>query len=134
MAVAGLSLACRVSRCQLTTFEILAKKVELARRTFADAELDDLVKVIEADGRRAICHLDDIGFCFLDTTSDAYDDIHAAVVPKLAPGGILVTDNAISHHHEISHVVEKAFSDKRVDALIVPIGKGVLVCRRIGNS
>ena len=60
-----------------------------------------------------------------------YADCYEAVVPKLVPGGILVADNAISHAETLQPMLDRALSDERVDALIVPIGKGELVCRRI---
>ncbi len=46
-------------------------------------------------------------------------------------GGLLVADNAINHYDTLKPMIEKALSDKRVDALIVPIGKGELLCRKI---
>ena len=46
-------------------------------------------------------------------------------------GGILVADNAINHYKTLKPMLDKALVDERVDALIVPIGKGELVCRRI---
>jgi len=46
-------------------------------------------------------------------------------------GGILVADNAINHYETLKPMLEKALTDDRVDALIVPIGKGELICRKI---
>jgi predicted O-methyltransferase YrrM len=45
-------------------------------------------------------------------------------------GGILVADNAINHQATLRPMLERALQDARVDALIVPIGKGELVCRK----
>jgi caffeoyl-CoA O-methyltransferase len=44
---------------------------------------------------------------------------------------LLIADNAINHPEILKPVLDKAFIDKRVDALIVPMGKGELVCRKI---
>ena len=45
-------------------------------------------------------------------------------------GGLLVADNAINHYETLKPMINKALSDKRVDAMIVPIGKGELLCRK----
>ena len=37
----------------------------------------------------------------------------------------------ISHEKYLEPFMERALSDERVDALIVPIGRGVLVCRKV---
>lgn len=47
----------------------------------------------------------------------------------MVKGGILVADNATNHYDKLKPFIERALNDKRVDALIVPIGTGELVCR-----
>ena len=49
----------------------------------------------------------------------------------MVPGGILAAGNAINHRAALQPVLDRALSDVRVDALVVPIGKGVLVCRKV---
>jgi caffeoyl-CoA O-methyltransferase len=51
-------------------------------------------------------------------------------VPRLVPGGILVADNAINHHKTLQPMLDSTLADPRVDALIVPIDTGELVCRK----
>ena len=46
-------------------------------------------------------------------------------------GGLLVAYNAINLYEVLKPMIDKALSDKRVDALVVPIGKGELLCRKI---
>jgi hypothetical protein len=46
-------------------------------------------------------------------------------------GAILVADNAVSHGHFLHDVLVRAFDDRRVDALVVLIGNGALLCRKI---
>ena len=53
------------------------------------------------------------------------------VIPRLVKGGLLVADNAINHREALQSMLERALHDERVDALMVPIGKGELVCRKI---
>ena len=84
---------------------------------------------MESDFLAHVDTLGEIGFCFLDAEKDVYGSCYEAVVSRV-PGAILVADNAISHQADLHSMLEGALSDRRVDALIVPIGKGELVCRK----
>ena len=125
-----LALACRQRGRTLTTFEILEDKAARARETFRLAEVDDVVELIIADAREHLRGWGDIAFCFLDAEKEIYADCYEAVIPCLVPGGILVADNAINHAETLAPMLDRALNDQRVDALIVPIGKGELVCRK----
>lgn len=129
-----LALACRATRRRLTTFEVLAQKAALARETFARAGVEDVVRFIEGDFLEHADEFDGIGFCFLDAEKEVYGACYDAVVPRLAPGGILIADNAINHRESLQPMLDAALADERVDALIIPIGKGELVCRKRGKQ
>jgi caffeoyl-CoA O-methyltransferase len=45
--------------------------------------------------------------------------------------GIPVADNAINHESALRPMLERVLNDPRVDAMIVPIGKGELNCRKL---
>jgi predicted O-methyltransferase YrrM len=47
----------------------------------------------------------------------------------MVTGGILVADNAINHRATLQPMLDRALEDERVDAMIVPIGNGELICR-----
>ncbi len=126
-----LSLACRMLGRKIKTFEILDEKAALARETFQLTGLDDVVDFIHGD---ALSHLDEcrgISFCFLDAEKEIYGDCYEKVIVQMVPGGILIADNAINHETTLRPMLDRALSDTRVDALIVPIGKGELVCRKL---
>ena len=125
-----LALACRESGHTLTTFEILASKSAMAAETIAAAGVSDVVMLVEGDFLAIADGLGDIGFCFLDAEKEVYGPCYETVVPRLVPGALLVADNAISHGATLQPVLDVALSDPRVDALVVPIGKGELVCRK----
>ena len=72
----------------------------------------------------------DISFCFLDAEKDVYQDCYNAVIPNMVSGGLLVADNAISHKEALQPMLDRALSDQRVDAIVVPIGRGELLCRK----
>ncbi len=126
-----LSLACRVRGDQLTTFEILPNKIELARETFRTVGIETVIQLVHGDARQLLDQYHQIAFCFLDTEKDIYSDCYEKVVPNLLQGGLLVADNVLSHKDDLNSFVEQAQRDPRVDALIVSIGKGVLLCRKM---
>ena len=125
-----LSLACRASGRRVTTFEIAEAKIALARETFRTAGIEDIVDLMEGDARRHLGRYSAVAFCFLDAEKDTYLECYNLVVPNLVPGGLLVADNVISHRDRVGPMLRKALRDKRVDAVIVPIGSGLLFCRR----
>jgi predicted O-methyltransferase YrrM len=126
-----LSLACRATDRKLVTFETLDEKVAMARETFEKAGVEDVVELIHGDALDQLPNYKDISFCFLDAEKEVYLDCYDAVVPLMVPGGLLVADNAINHEATLRPMLDRALADSRVDALIVPIGKGELVCRKL---
>jgi caffeoyl-CoA O-methyltransferase len=126
-----LSLACREIGTAITTYEILQEKATLARKTFRLAGVEDLVELVVGDARKHLKEYSDISFCFLDAEKDHYQECYELAVDAMIPGGILVADNVISHKDALQGFVERAESDGRVDSIVVPVGKGLLVCRRL---
>ncbi|MDH3889821.1 MAG: O-methyltransferase [candidate division Zixibacteria bacterium] len=126
-----LALAARQRDGRLVTFEILADKVALARETFELAQVNDVVELRHGDARELLTDEESIAFCFLDAEKEQYADCYDLIIPKLVPGGILVADNVISHADDLQPLVDNAASDPRVDSVVVPIGKGELLCRKL---
>jgi len=126
-----LTLACRARGGHLTTFEVLEEKIARANESFKLAEVTDQIQLIHGDAREVIGGYRDVAFCFLDAERDIYFDIWEKLIPNLIPGGIVAVDNVVSHADELDDFVAQAENDIRVDALVVPIGKGILVCRKM---
>jgi predicted O-methyltransferase YrrM len=125
-----LALACREKGAKLTTFEVLPDKAALAAETFCIAGVEATVTLVLGDAREYLPAIEDIAFCFLDAEKDIYADCYELAVPRIKPGGVLVADNAINHRAVLQPMLDRAVNDPRVDAMIVPIGKGELVCRK----
>jgi predicted O-methyltransferase YrrM len=125
-----LALACRAVGRKVVTYEILDEKAQLARQTFAMTGVNDVVEFVHGDALDHLSNCKDVAFCFLDAEKEIYGRCYDVLVPAMVPGGILVADNAISHQATLRPMLDRALQDKRVDALVVPIGKGELVCRR----
>jgi len=126
-----LMLACRVRGDRLTTFEILEEKIVRASETFELAGVSDQIQLIHGDAREVVDGYRDVAFCFLDAEKDIYIDIWEKIIPNMTPGGILAADNVINHAEELKDFIAQAENDTRVDVLVVPVGKGILVCRKL---
>jgi len=126
-----LTLGCRKAGAKIITFEWQAEKAKLAEVTFKSAGVETMVELIIGDAREYLENYKNVSFCFLDAEKEVYQDCYEAVIPNMVSGGLLVADNAISHRDELQAMLDRALNDNRVDALIVPIGKGELVCRKI---
>jgi len=126
-----IALACEMLGRTITTFEVLAEKARLARETFRLAGVEETVTLVEGEAREYLSQYENIAFCFLDAEKEVYGECYEAIIPKLVKGGLLVADNAINHRETLKPMLDRALADERVDALIVPIGKGELVCRKI---
>jgi caffeoyl-CoA O-methyltransferase len=126
-----LALACRAVGRRLVTFELLPQKVDLARETFRLAGVIDVVELIQGDARKYIKNYRDIAFCFLDAEKEIYADCYELIVPNMVKNGILVADNAINHRQVLQPMIDRSLTDQRLDALVIPLGKGELLCRKI---
>jgi predicted O-methyltransferase YrrM len=125
-----LALACRPQHRTITTFENSPAKAALARETFRVAGVDDIVELVADDALQHLPGLQGIAFCFLDPEKELYGSCYEEVVPNLVPGGLLVADNSINRRTTLQPMIDRAFADRRVDVVDVPIGMGELVCRR----
>ena len=125
-----LAIACLERGDTVTTFEILEEKAGRAAKTFRMAGVEAVVQLVRGDATELLPGYTEIAFCFLDIEKDLYLACYETVIPRLVAGGLFVADNATSHAAELGAFLERAHADERVDALVVPIGKGLLVCRK----
>lgn len=126
-----IALGARSQQRKVLTFEIDPQKGRLARETFRRAQVEGVVTLIEGDALAHLPALDQIAFCFLDAEKDLYAPCYDVVVPRLRPGGWLIADNVISHREVLQPFVDNALADPRVDALVLPLDRGLLLCRRV---
>ena len=126
--------AARTAGGSVVSLEIDPVKVALARESIRDAGLEDAVTVVAGDafeylGRRS----EPADFVFLDAEKEDYLAFLPLIVPLLAPGGVLIADNLVSHEADLREFRKAAFSDSRLHAVVVPIGRGELFAVRLGQ-
>jgi predicted O-methyltransferase YrrM len=126
--------AARSTGGRVTTLELNPEKVALARANLAKAGLEEVVDVIEG---RAIDVLSALpgpfDLVFLDADRPSYLAYLELVVPKLRPGGMLITDNATSHAQELQDYLRRVKSHRELFAVTVPIGNGEELALKLGN-
>ena len=126
-----LSLAVQHMQRRLITFELHEDKAHLAAETFRLAQVEPWIELVNDDALQHLANYPMIAFCFLDTEKSLYSPCYDLVAPRLVPGGWLVADNATSHAAELQPLIQHALQDQRLDAMVIPIGKGLLACRKI---
>ncbi len=125
-----LALACQQRSDQLLTHELDEAKIRRAQETFDAAGMSAFVRIVPGDALQALQNYTRIAFAFIDFEKDLYQPCYDLIVPRLVSGGLLLADNALSHPDELQPFIAQALADRRIDALVVPIGKGVLLCRK----
>ncbi len=123
--------ACRLSGRSLTTVELLESKRAIAAETFALTGVAAEVEQRAGDAREVARDLEGLAFCFIDAEKPEYPAYYELCLERSLPGALLVCDNITSHAEHLQDFTAKVLADTRVDALLVPLGKGLLVCRNL---
>ncbi len=127
-----LATAARSVGATVVTLEIDPAKVRLATSNLREAGLDDLVTLVQGDAFDYLrSRHEPVGFVFLDAEKEDYLAFLDLIVPLLPIGGLLVADNLISHAEALAQFRQRAESDPRLSAVLVPIGRGELLAARI---
>ena len=127
-----LAVAAQQTDGRVITFEIDPAKVELARATFADAEVEDRVEMRAIDGAVGLAAMPATAdLVFLDAEKEDYLRLLEPAIEALRPGGLLIADNLTSHEADLADFRDAALADPRLGGLVVPIGRGELVAVRL---
>jgi predicted O-methyltransferase YrrM len=109
----------------VVTLERSAAKIEMARKNIATAKLTEYVRIQQGDALASLKELaGPFDLVFLDADRPQYLDYLEEVVPKLRSGGLLVTDNVVSHASELGAFLERVRSHPQLFSVTLPVGKG----------
>ena len=79
---------------KLTTFEIDARRAEMARANFKRAGMADIITLIEGDAHEKVTELKGtIDIVFLDADKEGYLDYLNKLLPLVRPGGLIIAHN-----------------------------------------
>lgn len=127
-----LALRTRVPVPRLITLERDPVKVERARETFECCGVSDLISLQIGDAATELPKLGPLAFVFVDHGPPRYEACRESLICGLAPGGLMVVDNILSHPEICQPFVSALEADQRVDCTVLPVGKGLLLARRVG--
>jgi predicted O-methyltransferase YrrM len=109
----------------VTTIERLPEKVELARANFERTGLAPWITIRQGVALETLATLDGpFDLVFLDADRVSYLAYLDLLLPLLKIGGLLVTDNVVSHANEVAAFLSRLKSDPRLDSVTVPVGNG----------
>ncbi len=111
------------------------KKVTAASKNLRDAGLDRFVTLHQGDARQILASIQPrspFDFVFIDATKEQSDAYLDAILPKLTPRCVLVTDNTTTHAHELAGFVKRLRSLPGFTSCAVPVGNGFELSVRHG--
>jgi predicted O-methyltransferase YrrM len=109
----------------VTTLERLPAKVALAQANFEQAGLADWITIREGVALETLATLDGpFDLIFLDADRASYLAYLDLLLPLLKIGGLLVTDNVVSHADEVAEFLARLKHDPNLDSVTVPVGNG----------
>ena len=118
---------------RVTTIERDEKKISLAEANFQRAGLSPWIILLAGEVGSLLPSLPTAGYqlIFLDSDRQHYQGWWPEIRRLLAPRGLLVVDNAISHESEMRDWMAQVRRDPDFLTSLVPVGKGeFLVVRR----
>jgi predicted O-methyltransferase YrrM len=116
----------------VTSVDIDADRSAAARANLVRAGLEPFVGLRVQDAQEALAQSGDgsWGFIFLDAERPAYQGYWPDLRRVLAPNGMLVVDNVISHADEVAEFRDLLAGDDAVREALVPTGAGALLVVR----
>ncbi|MDP7619469.1 MAG: class I SAM-dependent methyltransferase [Dehalococcoidia bacterium] len=123
-----LAHAARLTGGRLTSLEVSATNVEIARQNLEEAGLSDLVEIVLGDARKTLRAVHGpLDFVLLDSWDDTYVECLGIIVPLLRPGGLLVTDNVTAGEPGTAPLVMALEDHPLMETVNVPIGRDIQV-------
>lgn len=127
----------------LHTIEIDEEKEDLIRKYLDLAGVTDKVQLHIGDARQVIPTIDEIfDLVFIDATKLQYDEYYEQVIAKVRKGGFILSDNVLWYGKVLQEPMDKKtkainaynnklHADKRVENILLPIGDGIMIARKI---
>jgi len=142
-------------KCEITTLEKVPEKIELAKANFSKLKIADSVRLIEGDAAESLKALVDSGekfdFVFLDAAKAQYSVYLESIEQLLTKNGVLLTDNILQEgsvaqskfsvtrrdrtiHKRMREFIKSLFDNEAFNSMIIPIGDGMLLCKKNDND
>lgn len=124
-----LARAAQALQGTVVTIELAADKFAMAQANFARTQLAPVIEQKLGDAAEVLRAAQDGAwdFIFLDSARSQYQAWWPQLDRVLAPGGVLVVDNATSHYDEMAAFLDGIRGDARYTTCLVPVGKGEFI-------
>jgi len=125
---------------RLVTCDVNEETTAVARRYAEEAGVADRIEFRVGPGLETIDSLEGpFDLAFVDADKEGYVDYYEAILPKLAPDGLIAADNTLfgsdADDGEITRAItrfnEHVLHDDRVEAVLLPLREGVTLIRRV---
>jgi predicted O-methyltransferase YrrM len=109
---------------KLTTFELDKTRAALARKHFAQAQVEGKVNLVEGDAHRNVAALrDPVDVVFLDADKEGYVDYLHKLLPLVRPGGLILAHNT----EMVPEYMKAVTSSADLDTVVYTAGGGLAV-------
>ena len=92
-----LALAAREYGGQVIGSDVRPERVVEANQHLREAGLEAVAEIREGDAAALAREFEGLGLVFIDAEKDDYTRLFQAVIDRVLPGGLLLTDNVTSH-------------------------------------
>jgi caffeoyl-CoA O-methyltransferase len=123
----------------LVSCDVNEETTAIARRYAEEAGVADRIDYRLGPAVETLATLDGpFDLAFIDADKGGYVDYYEAILPKLAPNGVIVADNTLfgaesdgENAVAISRFNDHVLQDGRVEAVLLPFREGVTLIRRL---
>lgn len=123
----------------LVSCDVNEETTAVARRYAEEAGVADRIDFRLGPGVESLASLDGpFDLAFIDADKGGYIDYYEAILPKLAPNGVILADNTLfgldsdgENAQAIARFNEHVRRDDRVEAVLLPFREGVTLIRRV---
>jgi predicted O-methyltransferase YrrM len=120
-----LAAALRETGGRLITVERDAARVNLARKHFRRAGLAERIELRMGDASRVLRKVrGPFDLVFFDASKHDQLDHLQMIFDQIPPGGVIVSDNALTHPEELAAYHSFVRTHPQLESLMVPIGNG----------
>jgi caffeoyl-CoA O-methyltransferase len=122
----------------IVTCDVNEETTAVARRYAEEAGVADRIDYRLGPAVETLATLDGpFDLAFIDADKPGYVDYYEAILPKLAPGGVIAADNTLfgldgdgENSRAITRFNDHVLGDDRVEAVLLPFREGVTLIRR----
>ena len=131
----------------ITCLDINKETSEVARKFFKDANLDKNIEIILGPAMNTLKKIKDkkkeFDMIFIDADKENYKNYYNQSLDLIEKNGLIIVDNVLWHGEVVDKKKKDKLttnirefnsyvnSDKRTENLIIPVGDGLTVCRKL---